>query len=185
MIRAVAHAMEQAGIRPSQGARRVGDFVLDHLMFDSPTGAYQDWAAKHAAIESTARLARIYMVARQTTEEQRKIITNAAFREFQLLERLDHPGIIKADPPTECEYGPVLFGFERPEGGRGSINSNLWNHLRHQNWCRRRGSSGERRSVWLDENMPRQIPHDPMRWLNNDLIGLAGSFIPPISGPKS
>ena len=109
MIRAVAHAMEQAGIRPSQGARRVGDFVLDHLIFDSPTGAYQDWAAKHAAIESTARLARIYMVARQTTEEQRKIITNAAFREFQLLERLDHPGIIKADPPTECEYGPVLF----------------------------------------------------------------------------
>ena len=109
MIRAVAHAMEQAGIRPSQGARRVGDFMLDHLIFDSPTGAYQDWAAKHAAIESTARLARIYMVARQTTEEQRKIITNAAFREFQLLERLDHPGIIKADPPTECEYGPVLF----------------------------------------------------------------------------
>ena len=95
MIRAVAHAMEQAGIRPSQGARRVGDFMLDHLIFDSPTGAYQDWAAKHAAIESTARLARIYMVARQTTEEQRKIITNAAFREFQLLERLDHPASLR------------------------------------------------------------------------------------------
>jgi hypothetical protein len=109
MISAVARAMEQAGIRPSQGARRVGDFILDHLIFDNPTGAYQDWAAKHAVIESTRRLARIYMVARQTTVEQRKIIKSAAFREFQLLERLDHPGIIKADPPTECEYGPVLF----------------------------------------------------------------------------
>jgi serine/threonine protein kinase len=108
-IRAVALAMDQAGIRPSQNARRVGDFLLDRLVFDSPTGSYQDWVAKHAVIESTVRLARIYMVARQTTEEQRKIIKKAAFREFQLLERLDHPGILKTEPPTECEYGPVLF----------------------------------------------------------------------------
>ena len=108
-IRAVALAMDQAGIRPSQNARRVGDFLLDQLIFDSPTGSYQDWMAKHAAIESATRLARIYMVARQTTEEQRKIIKKAAFREFQLLERLDHPGILKTEPPTECEYGPVLF----------------------------------------------------------------------------
>jgi hypothetical protein len=35
--------MEQAGIRPSQNARRVGDFLLERLVFDSPTGAYQDW----------------------------------------------------------------------------------------------------------------------------------------------
>src|SRR6266481_1195656 len=108
-ILALARAMEQAGIRPSQNARRVGDFVLERLVFDSPTGAYQGWVAKHAVLETTARLARIYMVARQTTEEERKIITNAAFREFQLLERLDHTGILKAEPPTKCEYGPVLF----------------------------------------------------------------------------
>jgi len=108
-IRAVSHAMDQAGIRPSQDERRVGDFILDHLIFDSPTGAYQDWAARHAVIESTVRLARIYMVARQATVDQRKTITNAALREFQLLDRLDHPGIIKADPPSECEYGPVIF----------------------------------------------------------------------------
>src|SRR6202008_3809992 len=76
---------------------------------DSPTGAYQDWVAKHAAVESTVRLARIYMVSRQATEEQRKIIANAAYREFQLLERLEHTGILKAEPPTVCEYGPVLF----------------------------------------------------------------------------
>ena len=77
-IRALARATGAAGIRPSQNARRVGDFQLERLVFGSP-GAYQDWIAKHAAIESTVRLARIYMVARQTTEEQRKIITNAAF----------------------------------------------------------------------------------------------------------
>jgi serine/threonine protein kinase len=135
-IRALARAMEQAGIRPSQNARRVGDFLLERLVFDSPTGAYQDWIAKHAAIESTVRLARIYMVARQTTEEQRKIITNAAFREFRLLERLDHTGILKAEPPTECEYGPVLFfrrdpdalpldHFLRDEGGSLTVDQRL------------------------------------------------------------
>src|SRR5271157_1962173 len=68
-ILALARAMEQAGIRPSQNARRVGDFLLERLVFDSPTGAYQDWVAKHVAIESTMRLARIYMVSRQATEE--------------------------------------------------------------------------------------------------------------------
>ena len=115
VIRAVAHAMEQAGIKPSQNSRRVGDFILDRLVFDSPTGAYQDWTARHAAIDSTVRIARIYMVARQTTVEQRKVISSAALREFQLLERLDHPGVLKADPPTECEYGPVLF-FRRDAG---------------------------------------------------------------------
>jgi hypothetical protein len=114
-ILALARAMEQAGIRPSQNARRVGDFLLERLVFDSPTGAYQDWVAKHAAIESTVRLARIYMVSRQATEEQRKIITNAAYREFQLLERLEHTGILKAEPPTECEYGPVLFFRRDPD----------------------------------------------------------------------
>ena len=135
-IRALARAMEQAGIRPSQNARRVGDFLLERLVFDSPTGAYQDWIAKHAAIESTVRLARIYMVARQTTEEQRRIITNAAFREFRLLERLDHTGILKAEPPTECEYGPVLFfrrdsdalpldHFLRDEGGSLTVDQRL------------------------------------------------------------
>jgi serine/threonine protein kinase len=55
------------------------------------------------------------MVARQTTEEQKKILTNAALREFQLLERLDHTGILKAEPPTECEYGPVLFFRRDPD----------------------------------------------------------------------
>jgi serine/threonine protein kinase len=108
-IRALSQAMEQAGIRPSQNSRRVGDFLLEELLFDSPLGIYQDWKAKHVSLESTRRVARLYMVARQATELEREIINKAAFREFKLLERLDHPGILKADPPTDCEHGPVLF----------------------------------------------------------------------------
>lgn len=108
-IRAFAQAMEQSGIRPRQNQRRVGDFVLDHLIFESPTGAYQDWQAHHVTHNSTRRVARIYQVARQASEEERAILRNAARREFQVLEMLDHPGILRADPPTDCELGPVLF----------------------------------------------------------------------------
>jgi len=115
IIRALTQAMEQAGIRPSQQARRVGDFLLEDLVFDSPLGIYQDWSAKHVTLETTRRVARIYLVSRQATEADRKIIQDAALREFKLLERLDHPGILKADPPTECEYGPVLFLREPPD----------------------------------------------------------------------
>ena len=114
-IKAVAQALEQAGIRPSQQARRVGDFILEDLLFDSPLGIFQDWTARHAVIESTRRIARIYLVSRQATQIDREIIRKAAVREFQVLERLDHPGILKADPPSECEYGPVLF-FRQPKG---------------------------------------------------------------------
>ena len=113
-IKALAQAMEQAGIRPSQKSRRVGDFVLEELLFDSPLGIYQDWKARHVTLESTRRVARIYLVSRQATPLDREIIHKAAVREFEILERLDHPGILKADPPTECEYGPVLFLREPP-----------------------------------------------------------------------
>lgn len=113
-IKALAQAMEQAGIRPSQKSRRVGDFLLEELVFDSPLGIYQDWKARHVSLETTRRVARIYLVSRQATPQDREIIHKAAVREFEILERLDHPGILKADPPTECEYGPVLFLREPP-----------------------------------------------------------------------
>jgi serine/threonine protein kinase len=117
-IRAFAQAMEQAGIRPRQNERRVGDFVLDQLIFESSTGAYQDWQAHHVTHASTRRVARIYQVARQAGSEEREILRNAAKREFQVLEILDHPGILRADPPTECEFGPVLFLRAEPEAQR-------------------------------------------------------------------
>lgn len=117
-IRAFAQAMEQAGIRPRQDPRRVGDFVLEQLIFESPTGAYQDWQAHHVTHGSTRRVARIYQVARQAGEEERAILRNAARREFQVLEMLDHPGILRADPPTDCEFGPVLFLRAEPDAQR-------------------------------------------------------------------
>jgi len=118
IIRAFAQAMEQAGIRPTQRARRVGDFILEKLLFESPTGAFQDWLGRHASYEKTTRRARIYMVARRATNEERDILRKAADREFKVLERLNHPGVVRADVPTECDYGPVLFLRTDPEAQR-------------------------------------------------------------------
>ena len=49
VAKALSRAMEQAGIRPSQRARRVGDYVLGDLIADGP--GYQDWLAKHASFD--------------------------------------------------------------------------------------------------------------------------------------
>ena len=46
---------------------RQRDFLLERLLFECPTGSFQDWLAHHASYEKTTRRARIYMV-----------ITNAA-----------------------------------------------------------------------------------------------------------
>jgi serine/threonine protein kinase len=108
-VQAFARSMEQAGIRPRQIDRKAGDFILDDLIFESPTGAYQDWLAHHVSHTSTKRLARIYQVAIQATPEEREILRTAARREFEVLESLEHPGVLRADSPTECEHGPVLF----------------------------------------------------------------------------
>jgi serine/threonine protein kinase len=43
------------------------------------------------------------MVSRQATREDREILRTAAEREFKVLERLDHPGIVRADVPTDPE----------------------------------------------------------------------------------
>ncbi len=117
-LRTFAQAMEQAGVRPRQKDRRVGDFVLDRLVFESTTGAYQDWLAHHVTHLSTRRIARIYQVAAQAGGEEREVLRTAARREYEVLERLDHPGVLRADPPTECELGPVLFLRADPESLR-------------------------------------------------------------------
>jgi hypothetical protein len=44
VAKAIARAMEQAGIRPSQRSRRVGDCILGDLIADGP--GYQDRLAK-------------------------------------------------------------------------------------------------------------------------------------------
>lgn len=114
--KAIGRAMEQAGIRPSQRHRRVGDYVLERLMLE--TDVYQDWEASHVNFPKSKRRIRIYPVALQSSEVARAERRNAAEREFQLLDGVVHTGILRVDQFTEHERGPALVFEHDPSAER-------------------------------------------------------------------
>ena len=110
--KALARALDQVGIRPSQKARRVGDYVLKHLLDESP-GVYQDRLAEHAALPGVFCRVRQYLVAQAAGEEERQRMKRAAAREFRILQGFDHPGILDARDYKDHEFGPaLLFAYE-------------------------------------------------------------------------
>src|SRR4051794_29792932 len=91
--KALARALDQVGIRPSQKARRVGDYALKQLLDEGP-GVYQDRLAEHAALPGVFCRVRQYLVAQAAGEDQRQRMRRAAAREFRILQGFDHPGIL-------------------------------------------------------------------------------------------
>lgn len=103
----IGQALEQAGIRASQRQRKVSDYVLEQLIGEGP--GYQDWQSTHTQFSSTKRWVRLYLVRTEAAAEDRKMIERAAEREFQLLEMLQHPGILRTYGYTPHELGPALI----------------------------------------------------------------------------
>jgi serine/threonine protein kinase len=115
-IRAFIAGVEQVSLNPVQKVRKAGDYVLDELFHDSPLGTYQEWLGHHVRIKSGPRLVRVYLEGLQG-EMERSTLRRAAEREFQILERLEHPGILRVDTLTETESGPALV-FRWQEGAQ-------------------------------------------------------------------
>ena len=113
LSRAFARAMEQAGIRPSQRQRRVGDFMLRKLLLE--TDACQDWEAEHVSVPSSKRRVRLYPLARASSEAARTAQRRAAERECRLLDGITHDGILRVVQLTHAEAGPALI-FEHDSG---------------------------------------------------------------------
>ncbi|MGV3724786.1 MAG: BREX system serine/threonine kinase PglW, partial [Actinomycetota bacterium] len=111
--RALSQALAQAGVRPSQRHRKVSDYELEELIGSGP--GYQDWQAKHVRVPDSHRRIRLYQVRARASAEERAIIERAALREFQLMQRLDHAGILRANHFTEHELGPALFFEHEPQ----------------------------------------------------------------------
>lgn len=110
-LKAFAQAMADAGVRRKK--RRVADFELDALRYESPADLFQDWVAHHTTDTATRRLIRIYLRDSRKQEAERRAIADMALREYRVLERLTHPNILKALNPAECELGPaIIFGFD-------------------------------------------------------------------------
>lgn len=112
----VAQAIEQAGIRPSQRSRKVSDYVLDRLINEGP--GYQDWEATHTTLKTVRRRVRIYNVRVSATSDERQTIERAARREAELLEMLQHPGVLRREGFTEHELGPALIFEHDPTAMR-------------------------------------------------------------------
>ncbi|MFN9419433.1 MAG: BREX system serine/threonine kinase PglW, partial [Pirellula sp.] len=112
----VAQAIEQAGIRPSQRSRKVSDYVLDRLVNEGP--GFQDWEATHATLKNVRRRVRIYNVRASATSGERQTIERAAKREGELLEMLQHPGVLRREGFTEHELGPALIFEHDPTAMR-------------------------------------------------------------------
>ncbi|WP_295442655.1 BREX system serine/threonine kinase PglW [uncultured Thiodictyon sp.] len=114
--RILAQAMAQAGIRPSNKHRLVGDYQLGALLAEGET--HQDWEGQHRSIESIRRRVRIYTYAAAATAQARAALVRQATREFQILEGIDHPGILKVRDYKESEQGPALIFDHDPRSRR-------------------------------------------------------------------
>ncbi len=112
----VSQALDKAGIRPLQRTRRVSDYILESLLDEGP--GYQDWLASHATLKDSKRRIRLYNVRREANAEDRSVIERAAKREFQLLETVQHAGILRAHGFTEHELGPALILEHDPAARR-------------------------------------------------------------------
>lgn len=100
--RAVKAAMETAGIRRSLSQRRIGDYDLERLLEEG--NGTQDFLARHVAAGVRRRI-RIFQTPRGGNREA---VFKAAAREFQILEGISHPGILRASDFKETERGPAL-----------------------------------------------------------------------------
>ena len=111
--KAIARAMEQAGIRPSNRSRRVGDYELGSLLFQGP--AYQDYEASHVALKGVKRRVRLYPIPLGASQSDRETIRRAAQREFQILEGIHHHGLIRALEYKDHERGAALIFEHDPD----------------------------------------------------------------------
>ncbi len=102
--KSVARALEEAGIKESQRARRVGLYELNELLDEADH--FQDWLARHSETEVTRRI-RIYLTYGKP-EDEAHYLQRAAKLEFRLLEGIEHRGILRVHEYQQHDHGPAL-----------------------------------------------------------------------------
>lgn len=114
--RAIARGLAEAGVRPSNKHRQVGDYRLSKLVAEGE--GFQDWDATHISIDTVHRRVRIYTLATASSPEIRASRLRQARREFEVLEGIDHPGILRVKDYKETELGPALIFDHDPKAIR-------------------------------------------------------------------
>jgi serine/threonine protein kinase len=113
LARVVCRAVVEAGVRPSNKHRRIGDYQLGSIIEEGEN--FQDWDGTHVSAHVRRRV-RIYGYALAANSEARQALVRQATREFQILEGVEHPGILRVRDFKESELGPaLLFDFNPRE----------------------------------------------------------------------
>ncbi|QVL47095.1 MAG: BREX system serine/threonine kinase PglW [Thiocapsa sp.] len=113
--RAIVKAIAESGIRPSNRSRRVGDYQLNGLLAEGD--GWQDFEGVHVSAGVHRRI-RVYPFAGGAGEPLRADRKRSALREFQILEGMTHPGIVKLYDFKESELGPALVFELDPQAQR-------------------------------------------------------------------
>ncbi|NEX20430.1 BREX system serine/threonine kinase PglW [Thiorhodococcus mannitoliphagus] len=112
--KAVARALEEAGIKESMRARRVGLYELGELLDEADH--FQDWLAHHSETGVQRRI-RIYLTLGRP-EPEAETLRQAARLEHRLLEGIEHPGILQAREYQQHDQGPALVYEHDPAAVR-------------------------------------------------------------------
>jgi serine/threonine protein kinase len=116
-LKAVLRALQEIGIKARTSSRVVGDYELGQLLYESPAHTVQDWEAVHVSAKGTQRLARLYLINAAATSEDRDRLAKAARRDFELIQPLDHPGLLRVETMVSTERGPVVI-YRYPKEAR-------------------------------------------------------------------
>lgn len=114
--KAIGRALVQAGIRQSNKHRQVGDYKLTKLITEGE--GFQDWEASHVSVDTVHRRVRIYTLATASSPESRATRLRQARREFEVLEGIDHPSILRVRDYKDTELGPALIFDHDPKAVR-------------------------------------------------------------------
>lgn len=112
-VHRLARALSEAGIRPSQRHRRVGDYELKELLGEGPDHSFQDWRAEHVSLKNDTRRIRIYVISRQPAVDPR-VVHKMAESEYDILSSLRNDHILDAQMFTEHDLGPAVFFRHEP-----------------------------------------------------------------------
>lgn len=102
----VKKALEQAGIAARAERRRVEGFELGETIEES--SYYRDRVGHSVDHSNVIRRVRVYC-APPGSGLSRERIDEAAGREFRVLQRLDHPGVLKALHSSRTDFGPAIL----------------------------------------------------------------------------
>lgn len=99
-----SRALDDVGVRETTRHRSAGDWVLGELLEEGR--GWQEFLGERPDSPDLKRRIRVFGAG---SPHERKLVSAAARREFEILDAIDHPGILSPLELIEAEQGPALI----------------------------------------------------------------------------